>query len=405
MHICLISREFPPSKRGGGISTYLKELSNGLVSAGHKVTVICASDDTVKESCSEKGNLTVIRLSGGDFLIPLAEKSTLLKKFRIFYRFYSYRRKIKKTLLKLSDIDIVECAEYGAESYCLSNIDIPVVVRLHCPQLFDFRTLGICSLNARTWKTYWQGHKEITCIAKADYISSPSTAMAKWGSYFANIPIEKISIIPNFIHRNEAKKEIRRKENVALVVDNKELHILYVGTFCDFKGCEELCDAVQILRNSGLNIRLQMIGKQGKYVDYLKAKYKNDEWLNLQGFTPREEIMKMYSLADVVCFPSWFESFSIVCIEAMQQGAIVVGSTSGGMSEIISDGEDGFLVPPQNVQLLSEGIRKALSLTASQRLKMSEAAKKKINEIYDGEVVLDKIIRFYTSCIDDYKKR
>ena len=50
MHICFVCREYPPSLRGGGIASYQKEMAYGLVTLGHKVTVICASDNTRLES-------------------------------------------------------------------------------------------------------------------------------------------------------------------------------------------------------------------------------------------------------------------------------------------------------------------------------------------------------------------
>lgn len=88
MHICYICREYPPSLRGGGISSYIKEMAQGMYQAGHQVTVICASDDTRKESIQEDNGVTVIRLKGGDFIIPQIEKRTILRRFRQTYRFF-----------------------------------------------------------------------------------------------------------------------------------------------------------------------------------------------------------------------------------------------------------------------------------------------------------------------------
>lgn len=50
MHIVFVSREYVPTFRGGGIASYIKETAIGLVKKGHRVTVICASDDTNEES-------------------------------------------------------------------------------------------------------------------------------------------------------------------------------------------------------------------------------------------------------------------------------------------------------------------------------------------------------------------
>ena len=51
MHICFVCREYPPSLRGGGIASYIKEVVHGLHAVGHQITVICASDIHVKNQC------------------------------------------------------------------------------------------------------------------------------------------------------------------------------------------------------------------------------------------------------------------------------------------------------------------------------------------------------------------
>ena len=94
MHIRFVCREYPPSLRGGGIASYIKEVAHGLHDAGHQVTVVAASDDTRLFSDEEDGGVRVIRLFGADFLIPQVEGNSLLKKFRMFYRFYSYRKSL-----------------------------------------------------------------------------------------------------------------------------------------------------------------------------------------------------------------------------------------------------------------------------------------------------------------------
>lgn len=121
MHICFICREYPPSLRGGGIASYIKEMATGLCNTGHQVTVICASDDTRKEAKYKDGNINIIRLRGGNFLIPQIEKKTFIRRFRSLYRFHSYMKKIRMTVLSLEKVDIVEVAEYGAESYYLKT--------------------------------------------------------------------------------------------------------------------------------------------------------------------------------------------------------------------------------------------------------------------------------------------
>lgn len=100
MHIVYVCREFPPSLRGGGIASYLKEIAHAMVIYGHQVTVICANDDTRKGTDMVMDGIRVIRLSGGNFIIPSIEKTNFIRKFRVFYRFFSYRLKIEMVLKK-----------------------------------------------------------------------------------------------------------------------------------------------------------------------------------------------------------------------------------------------------------------------------------------------------------------
>ena len=139
MHIVYISREFVPTQRGGGIASYVKDMASAMVARGHQITVICASDDTRTTSDKMENGIRIIRLKGGDFIIPSVETSwfTSIKKLRIIYRFFSYRKRILETIKNLENIDIIEVADFGAEGYYLWRQDVPVVVRMHTPSIFD----------------------------------------------------------------------------------------------------------------------------------------------------------------------------------------------------------------------------------------------------------------------------
>ena len=90
MHIVFICREYVPTLRGGGIASYIRETAVNLVKRGHAVTVCCASDDTREATEYFDQGVRVIRLSGGDFVIPGIEHVSIIKKFRCLYRSLSY---------------------------------------------------------------------------------------------------------------------------------------------------------------------------------------------------------------------------------------------------------------------------------------------------------------------------
>lgn len=401
MHICFVCREYPPSLRGGGIASYIKEVAHGLHDAGHRVTVIAASDDTRLSSDEDDGGVRVIRLSGGDFLIPQVEGMSLLKKFRMFYRFYSYRKSIRETILKLGDVDVIEVPEYGAEGYFLNDIGIPVITRLHTPMLLDHYHFSLQKLSKANWQYFWQGCKELKVMKKARYITSCSTSLKEWSQKFLGIQSDKIKVIYNPILSERWSSNFSLHS--AAEKDGKK-HILFVGTVCDWKGCGDLADACKLLADSGEigDIQLDLVGKIGAYADELNAKYGKEKWFHLVGKLPREEVMKRYAQANVVCFPSWWENMPMVCIEAMLSGAVVIGSNSGGMSEIIEDGKSGFLMTPRDPQMLADKIKEICLLPQDDKQRVRNGAHKRIMQCFDMKVIIPQMVDYYKHVIENY---
>ena len=143
-----------------------------------------------------------------------------------------------------------------------------------------------------------------------------------------------------------------------------------------------------------------MAGKTGAYADSLATR----PWLKLLGKVKREELIKLYGQADVVCFPSWWENMPMVCIEAMMCGALVIGSNSGGMAEIINNGVNGFLLPPKNPQLWAKKIIEVCSLPSAQKEQISKNAVKRIRTTFSLDVITRQMETYYKEVIDKYYK-
>lgn len=400
MHIVYVCREYPPSLRGGGIASYIKEMAQGMCRAGHRVTVVCASDDTRKEDTYKDGDVNVIRLSGGDFVIPQVEKANLLRKLRPFYRFYSYRKRIMQTIRSLKDVDIIEVPEYGAESYYLHSLGIPVVVRLHTPMLLNHDDFSLHKLAVGNMRYYWQGRQELNEIKKASYITSCSTSLKEWTVRYVGVRPDKIRVVYNPIQTE------REDRFVSTPHENGKKQILFAGTVCDWKGCGDLAEACRLLaENTDVDFQLSLVGKTGAYADELQRRYGRYGWFNIVGKIPREELMRRYAVADVVCFPSWWENMPMVCIEAMLCGGIVIGSNSGGMSEIITDGKDGFLVNPHEPQALAGKLHQVLVLGEEEKRSLSRNARQKIKDKFSMDVIVKQMTAYYQYVIKQADER
>ena len=270
--------------------------------------------------------------------------------------------------------------------------------------LLDHYNFSLQKLSKANWQYYWQGRKELKVMKAARYITSCSTSLKEWSQKFLGVQSDKIKVIYNPIlsERWSSNSSL----HPAADKDGKK-HILFVGTVCDWKGCGDLADACMLLADSGElgDIQLDLVGKTGAYADELNAKYGNEKWFHLVGKLPREEVMKRYAQADVVCFPSWWENMPMVCIEAMLSGAVVIGSISGGMSEIIDDGKSGFLLTPRDPQRLADKIKEVCVLPQDDKQRVRNGAHKRIMQCFDMKVIIPQMVDYYKHVIENYNNK
>ncbi|MBD2256133.1 glycosyltransferase family 4 protein [Pseudanabaena sp. FACHB-2040] len=133
--------------------------------------------------------------------------------------------------------------------------------------------------------------------------------------------------------------------------------VAYAGRLASPKGVDVLLQAFAKVVSHRPEATLLIAG-QGTEKDSLTALTQS---LNLQenvlflGHLSREEMERRFASAWVQVIPSrWAEPFGIVATEAMMRGTAVISSDTGGLAEIVADGQSGFLVPPGAVEPLAD---------------------------------------------------
>jgi glycosyltransferase involved in cell wall biosynthesis len=86
-----------------------------------------------------------------------------------------------------------------------------------------------------------------------------------------------------------------------------------------------------------------------------------EEKVIFHGVVGLKDLEKFYSEADIFVLPSLYEPFGIVFAEAMSFGLPIIATRVGGIPELVEDGENGFLVPPKDVNSLADAIDKLVS--------------------------------------------
>lgn len=100
------------------------------------------------------------------------------------------------------------------------------------------------------------------------------------------------------------------------------------------------------------------------------------------------------SALDILAFPSHEESFGLTLTEAMAMKLPVVATGNAGVLDIVLDNETGILVPQKDYQALANGILR-LSRDKSIRKKFGEAGRKRVENMFSIQAVVEKLEEFY----------
>lgn len=165
---------------------------------------------------------------------------------------------------------------------------------------------------------------------------------------------ENVYICPNGVPEIDNVSETKPQDRLVP-------HLLFLSNLLEAKGVFVLLDALKILKESGFPFVCTYVGSETNDVD--KDRFNQEllsrdlqDCVRYNGSKYGEEKLQEYANADIFVFPSLNEAFPLVLLEAMQFSLPVVASNVGGVSEIIKDGENGFIVPPGNPLILSEKI-------------------------------------------------
>jgi glycosyltransferase involved in cell wall biosynthesis len=132
--------------------------------------------------------------------------------------------------------------------------------------------------------------------------------------------------------------------------------VLFVGALSGRKGFDVAVNGFELaLPDLPPATRLTVAGKDtpsgpghGSYQNAVLDQVGNEarSRIDMLGWVSDEQLRRLYRTCKLVVAPSRYESFGLPLIEAMQYGKAVIGTTAGGMPEVVTDGREGLLVAP-----------------------------------------------------------
>ncbi len=433
MHVCFISREYPPNAMGG-IGTYVVNMAEVLLNAGHRVTVVTRWHPKVGQQvgfeCPEHqraGRLQII-------YIPFADEdwrpdprgrspeSDALARRDIAATF-GYR--LAHGLMRLvdeSDIDVIEAPEYEYPAYYYQLLRfaqntplgarsrrVPVVVHLHSPSLSIFRE------NEEYIATPWQRFRclhEQASIRYADAVLSPSAFLADEVAAWTGLAREAITVIPYPLGPPLTAPR-------APVVNPNRF--LYVGRIETRKGIFEYVEAAVGHARRHPTAEFRFIGGphiRGEVGDGRTTRAVVEEFIpgsvrpqfRFMEKVPRECLAAEYAEAGFGVVPSRWDNYPNTCMEAMSLGRPVLVSDRGGQAELVEDGVSGLIarggvMPGGLVAALADAMERAHGMDAAARERMGQAARERVFRVCDNDAIVAAHLDFYRKLRADADRR
>ncbi len=164
------------------------------------------------------------------------------------------------------------------------------------------------------------------------------------------------------------------------------VNVLWIGRFVPIKNPMMVIDVAK--RVNQAEFIFQMVGDGDLFHQVNKQKTKN---IRIPGY--QEEIISSLKTADIFIITSLNEGFGRVIVEAMAAGLPVIATDVGGISEIITNKKNGFLVPSGNAQMMAN---KLIELTKNQALYRKISQQNIIDaKAYSVEHYVDNIVKYY----------
>jgi len=165
-----------------------------------------------------------------------------------------------------------------------------------------------------------------------------------------------ICVIPPGIDRVEGA------DDLASIKEEKRgesIKVLFVGMVKHEKGVIDLVHAMTFLASRGINTELHIAGRTDIEPDYTRQLLQDAGELPVKchGFLGKKNLYQLYQDCDIFVLPSYYETFGMVLVEAMQMGLPVIAAASGGVPDIVRHQQNGMLYSPGDVATLAEHIR------------------------------------------------
>ncbi|MBN1484603.1 MAG: glycosyltransferase family 4 protein [Chloroflexia bacterium] len=416
MRILLPSDVFPPRCGGAGWSSY--HLARALRGRGHQVLVVVPVEGQRGRSRRSLDGLPVLEWGYRAPALPFV---------RNLFRNELLWPRLARSLLELARSEHYEIlhAQHSltipAAVLAGRRLSIPVVATVRdywplcyratllsddgrpcqrCDLAAALRCLGRGPLSALLLPLYpyvrANLRRKARSLARADAVVAVSQYLA--GRLADVVPPPRLHALPNLVDLEEIDRIVAAEPETPL--DGP--FMLFVGKLESNKGPRELVAALgQLAAQLPPERRIPLLlAGSGRLQPWIEAELAALGWpARFLRWAGHDEVLRLLARAELLLFPSrWQEPLSRVLLEACACGAPILAMATGGTPEIVQDGLNGALVPPQEAAFarrLGE-----LLQDPEQRRRLGRGARRTAEERYAAPVVAARVEALYQSLVE-----
>lgn len=389
MRILKLTWEYPP-RVVGGLARHSEEISEALVNAWEQVAVITADHPGTPKFAQVNG-VNIHRVKDFQFETPDFFSWVLHFNFGIL--------RTAQQLFTTQDFDVIHAHDWLVAHAAINLKHIynkPLVATIHATE--SGRWNGIHNkiqayVHSMEWYLNYESWRTIVC----------SEAMKSEVIKNYQLPASKIDVIPNGIKREKFAFHFPDALNFRrrVAADHEPL-IVSVGRMVPEKGFQILVEAAAEVLREIPQARFVIAGK-GPMLEELRQRARVmgiADRVSLPGYVSDEDLLKLLRVADVAAYPSLYEPFGIVALEAMAARTPVVVSDTGGLGGIVEHGMTGIKTYTGSPDSLAWGIKQLLFHPEWSRWMVDQAYQRLI-DTFNWEIIAEQTKQVYQRVVQE----
>lgn len=383
MRVIMLSWEYPP-KIVGGLSRHVYDLSHALAGQGVKVDVVTGDHpDAPPEELN--GSLSIYRVpvpAGNDFVhwVHNFNAASELKITELLDGKKPARGKKPEPIGEPTVIHAHDWLSEFAGKALKDKFRLPMVATIHATE--HGRNHGIHNdtqryISSIEWELCYEAWRVICC----SYYMRDEIAQV------LEVPHDKLDIIPNGIDPSKFDLPFDKAEFRKWFARPEEKIIFFVGRMVPEKGVQVLIEAAPEIIGAYNDVKFVIAGGGDKSdLIGLAESLGVSGRIFFTGYIDDETLLKLYNVIDVAVYPSLYEPFGIVALEAMAAKVPVVVTDVGGLREVVDHGVSGLTAWADNPDSLAWALVRILKNPYSARAMASNAYRKVMDQFNWGRI-------------------